>query len=136
MGKKQNNKQNQRRLEDKVQSSCSVISSQSFIQGDIKSQDDLLVSGHLEGDVECSGMVRISQEGRIQGNIISRFLIIEGRVNGNIKEAEQIEIRKKGQLYGNIFAKRLAMAEESVFQGQISMTEKGGEPTHFVEKRE
>jgi len=136
MGKKQNSTQNQRRLEDKVQSSCSVIASQSSIQGNIKSRDDLLVSGQLTGDIECSGLVRIGQEGRIQGNILSRFVIIEGRVNGDIKEAEQIEIRKNGQVLGNIFTKSLAMAEGSVFQGQINMKEKGGKPTHFVEKRE
>jgi len=136
MGKKQKNNQNQRRLEDKVQSSCSVIASKSSIQGNIKSQDDLLISGKLKGDIECTGLVRIGREGLIQGNILSRFIIIEGHVKGDIKEAEQIELRENGQVVGNIFTKSLAMAEGSVFQGKINMTEKGSEPIHFVEKRE
>ncbi len=131
-----NQNKSQRRLEDRIQASFSVITSQSIIQGDIKSKDDLLISGQLEGNIKCSGLVRIGPEGRIKGSILSPFIIIEGRIKGNIKEAEQIEIRKTGQVHGDIFTKSLAMAEGSVFQGQINMTEKGGKPTRFVEKRE
>jgi cytoskeletal protein CcmA (bactofilin family) len=136
MGKKQNKSPKQRRLEDKEQSSCSVIAAQSFIEGNIKSQDDLLVSGRIIGDIECSGMVRLGQEGQIKGDIHSRFIIIEGELIGDIKEAEQLEIRKNGQIQGNITTKSLAMAEGSALQGNINMSKKGGKPIHFVEKRQ
>ncbi|MBD3413636.1 MAG: hypothetical protein GF421_04290 [Candidatus Aminicenantes bacterium] len=136
MGKKQNKKHFKRRLEDQVQSSCSVIASQSFVQGNVKSQDDLLISGRLKGDIQCRGMVRLGQDGEVQGDIQSRFAIIEGELNGDIKDAEQVEIRKTGNIQGNIFTKSLAMAEGSVFQGKIKMADKGGKPTHFKEKRE
>jgi len=136
MGKKQKSNPKQRRLEDKVQSSCSIIAPQSSFQGNIKTQDDLLISGFLKGDVKCSGMVRVTQEGRIQGDIRSHFIIIEGELNGDIKEAEQVETRKTGQIKGNITTSSLAMAEGSIFQGNINMSTKGSQPTHFKERRE
>lgn len=135
MGKKQDNKPKQRRLEDKVQSSFSVIAVQSSIQGNIKSQDDLLISGRLIGDIECSGMVRLGQQGQIKGDIRSPFIIIEGELNGNIKQAQQVEIRETGQIHGNITTQSLAIAEGSFFQGNINMSKKDSKPTQFVEKR-
>jgi len=133
---KKNKNQKQRRLEDKVQSSCSVIAAQSYVEGRIKTQDDLLVSGRFNGDIECSGLVRLGQGGKLQGDIHSRYIIIEGQLTGDIKEAEQVEIRQNGKMNGNITTHSLAMAEGSVFQGNIRMSQKGGKPTHFVERRQ
>jgi cytoskeletal protein CcmA (bactofilin family) len=136
LGKKQKNQQEKRRLEDKVQPNYSIIASQSSFIGNVKGKDDFLISGRLEGNVECKGMVRLSPGGQVQGDIHGKFVIIEGEINGNINRAVQVEIRESGCIKGNITTEKLAIAEGSFFQGKINMSQKGDKPTRFVEKRE
>lgn len=136
LGKKQKNQQEKRRLEDKVQPNYSIIASQSSFLGNIKGKDDFLISGRLEGNVNCKGMVRLSPGSQIQGDIDGKYVIIEGELNGNIKKAVQVEIRESGHIKGNITTEKLAIAEGSFFQGKINMPQKEDKITHFVEKRE
>ena len=135
MGKKQKNQPEERRIEDKVQLTQSVIAPDTSFKGNIKGRDDLIVSGSLEGDIQSSGIVKVHKTGSVKGNINGRFVVFAGKLDGDIEKAEQVEIQPTARINGNITTSRLAIAEGSFLQGEIHMPQKQ-EPHRFVDKRQ
>lgn len=135
MGKKQKNQPEERRMEDNVQRLQSIIAPDTSFKGNITGQDDLIISGSLEGDIQSSGLVKVNKIGSIKGNITGRFIVFAGKLDGDIKKAEQVEIQPSARINGNITTTRLAIAEGSFLQGKIHMPPKQ-EPHRFVDKRQ
>ncbi len=135
MGKKQKDQPEERRIEDKVQHTQSVIAPDTSFKGNINGRDDLIVSGKIEGDIQSNGMVKVNKSGSVQGNITGRFIVFAGKLDGDIKKAEQVEIQPTARINGNITTSRLAIAEGSFLQGKIHMPQKQ-EPHRFVDKRQ
>ncbi len=135
MGKKQKDQPEERRMEDKVQPTQSVIAANTSFKGNITCRDDLIISGSIEGDIQSTGLVRINKSGSVKGDITGRFIVFAGKLDGDIKKAEQLEIQPTARINGNITTSRLAIAEGSFLQGNIHMPQKQ-EPHRFVEKRQ
>ena len=125
-----------RRLEDKIGSEESVISASTQFKGEISGIESVRIAGQIEGDIKSDRLVWIQRGGHIKGDIDSRHVIIEGKLTGNITGAEHVEIRAEAQATGNIQTNKIAMAEGSLFKGEIHMPRKVDKPTHFVEKRQ
>ncbi len=125
-----------RRVEDKVEPEESYVAPGTKFVGNIVGPEGIRVSGHLKGNIRSEGLVWIQKEGKVEGNIKSRFAIIEGKLKGHIDSSEHVEIRADGHVVGNIQTDRIAVAEGSFFQGEIQMPGKEDEPIRFVEKRQ
>src|SRR5215471_2495110 len=72
------------------------------IKGEIRSQEELLVDGEVEGSVESQSLITVGTHGKVKANIKAREVIIYGWVQGNVDALEKIAIRDKGSLVGDI----------------------------------
>lgn len=124
-----------RRLEDRVISPESTIAAGTKFLGNIKGAEGISLSGQLEGNITSQGLVRIHRDAKMTGMIKAPFVIIEGKLTGNISSAEQVELRSGSRMSGNIKTARVAIAEDSFFEGKINMPVQDSEPQTFVEKR-
>jgi cytoskeletal protein CcmA (bactofilin family) len=106
---------------DSIESSGTVIASDTRFTGTITCRDQILVAGIVEGDIDCGGIVRIANKGKIIANVYARTVIIEGEINGNIESAEYVELRSGGRLIGNLKAAKIRMAPGSYFDGEVTM---------------
>ena len=128
-------KEEKRRMEDKVGPTESVVAPGSKFKGTISGSDSILISGYFNGEVNSERVVRIDSDGKVVGTIKAPFVIIEGELKGNVESAEHVELRSDCRMTGNINTEKMAMAEGSFFQGDINMTGKDKKPIVFVEKR-
>ncbi len=102
-----------------------VIGTTVSIKGDMTSEEDLHIEGHLEGKIESRRhSVTIGKNGRIKGDIYARIITIEGSVEGNLYGEEQLVVRQSGSVRGNIIAPRVALEDGSNFKGSIDMSPK------------
>ena len=106
---------------DLVDSSGTVIASDTRFKGTITCRDQILVAGIVEGDIDCGGIVRIANRGKIIANVYARTVIIEGEINGNIESAEYVELRSQGRLIGNLKAAKIRMVPGCYFDGEVTM---------------
>jgi cytoskeletal protein CcmA (bactofilin family) len=106
---------------DLIESSGTVIASDTRFKGTITCRDQILVAGIVEGDIDCGGIVRIAHKGKIIANVYARTVIIEGEINGNIESAEYVELRSEGRLIGNLKAAKIRMAPGCYFDGEVTM---------------
>ena len=73
-----------------------------YIKGEIRSREELLVDGDVEGLVESESLLTVGPNGKVRANIKAREVIIFGSVRGDVEVIGKIAIREQGSLIGNI----------------------------------
>ncbi|MFW5955338.1 MAG: bactofilin family protein, partial [Rhodothermales bacterium] len=74
----------------------------------------------------AEGKVVISQEGEVEGELISSSADVSGYVNGDVRVEERLLLKSTARLEGNIFTHRLVMEEGAFFDGKCEMERQSG----------
>lgn len=133
--KNKKNKTSKRRVEDQADTIKTIIAQDIRIKGTLTESSGMRISGFLEGSIDSKGLVWVDKNGKISGPIKARWVIAEGEINGDIESSEKTELRSGCRVTGNIACKKIALAEDSFFQGEIQMTSPKDRPLSFVKKR-
>src|ERR1700756_1659310 len=72
-----------------------ILSSDVEIKGSIKFQKELLIDGKVEGEIHSDGVLTISENADIRGEIKTKSITVFGKVQGNISVAERCELKAK-----------------------------------------
>jgi cytoskeletal protein CcmA (bactofilin family) len=91
------------------------------IIGDIRTNEELLIDGEVEGSVESHSLLTVGPKGTVRANIKAREVIIFGKVQGNVEVAEKIAIREEGSLVGDIKAAGIGIDDGAYFKGSIDI---------------
>jgi len=125
-----------RRLEDRSSQGDSVVSAQAVFKGEISGRAGARIAGEMYGDVRCDGLVWIKGTGRVEGNIVSDYVILEGALEGDVGPSLQVELRATARMRGNIRTRLLAIAAGTQFEGRIDMAMSNIAHSRFTEKRQ
>ena len=102
------------------------------INGDIVSQEPLLVEGEVQGSVQLLHSLTVGKGGKIRANIKARDVTIFGSVEGNVEVNGKIAIRENGTLIGDIRSAGIVIDDGAYFKGSIDIvrpaTAKPGKP--------
>ena len=83
-----------------VAASCELV-------GDVHFSDELLVNGVVKGNIYAEpgskSIVRISQKGKVHGEIRVPRIIVNGEVFGDIWADKHIELAAKAEVKGNVY---------------------------------
>ncbi len=91
------------------------------IKGEIRSREELLVDGEVEGLLESASLIRVGPNGKVRANIKAREVVIYGSVRGDVEVAEKIAIREQGSLIGNIKSAGISIDDGAYFKGSIDI---------------
>jgi cytoskeletal protein CcmA (bactofilin family) len=96
-----------------------------FIKGDLSGDEDLVIEGRVEGQVDLlKHNVTVGKNGRLRADVRGRTVIIEGEVDGNVFAQEQVILKQSGAVRGNLTAPRVVLEDGSRFKGSIDMEPK------------
>lgn len=115
--------------------SATLISAGTVLQGDLKSESDLRIDGTIHGNVTSKAKIVVGPSGFVEGNIQGAHADITGKVVGNISVKELAQLRSKSSVHGNITAINLHIESGASFNGQSTMTT-GNNVVHMVEEVE
>ncbi|MBR2362395.1 MAG: polymer-forming cytoskeletal protein [Spirochaetaceae bacterium] len=93
------------------------IGSGSAVSGDVKIAGFVTVHGDLDGDLEATGKVIVSEEGRVRGNITAKSAIIGGVVEGNVTAPDLIQLFETAAVIGDLSTKKLKLEDGVLFHG-------------------
>jgi len=102
-----------------------IIGAGTVIEGKIRSQGNFRIDGKLVGEVSASESLSVGVSGEVEGNITAKNITIGGKIRGTINASEKLVLEGKSVIRGDIRATRLVIDEGSIFDGRVSMTEKG-----------
>jgi len=91
------------------------------IKGEIRSREELLVDGEVEGTLESESLLTVGPNGKVRANIKAREVVIFGAVRGNIEVSEKIAIRQQGSLVGDIKTAGISIDDGAYFKGSIDI---------------
>ena len=98
----------------------STIGSNTHIKGDIQGDGGLRVDGIVEGSIELTGNLVVSESAKIRAEIKATNISVAGAVQGNIT-ATRVEILDTGRVWGDLTVKSLLVNEGAYFRGQTFM---------------
>lgn len=100
--------------------SMATVGKSLIVKGTIRGQEDLVIDGRLEGDVELpENRLTIGVTGHVQGSVRAREIVILGTVQGNLEASERIEIKKNAKVIGDMKAQRPVIEDEAYFKGNV-----------------
>ena len=91
------------------------------IKGEIRTREELLVDGDVEGLLESQSLLTVGPNGKVRGNIKAREVAIFGSVRGNVEVTEKIAIRDQGSLIGDIKGAGISIDDGAYFKGSIDI---------------
>ncbi len=107
-----------------VRDSINAIGEFITIIGDVSGKEDVVVDGHIEGNMNfLKFLVVIGKSGRVNADIAAREIVIEGEVKGDLHASELINIKPSGKVTGNIRALQVVLSQGCQFKGSVDMAE-------------
>jgi len=98
-----------------------VIGASMNIKGEIRSREELMVDGEVEGHLESESLLTVGPNGKVRANIKAREVVIFGAVRGNVEVSEKIAIRERGSLVGDIKTAGISIDDGAYFKGSIDI---------------
>lgn len=98
-----------------------VIGAGITIEGEITSDEDVLVQGTLRGKLTAKDAVTIEPGGIVEADIASGPVAVAGIVTGNISSSDRVDLQNGAKVVGNVKATRITIADGAQFKGNVDM---------------
>jgi cytoskeletal protein CcmA (bactofilin family) len=93
------------------------------IKGDVTAQEDLVISGRVEGSISIENhSVTVKPGAELVADIEARTILIGGQVMGVLSASESIELQPSADVEGELMAAALRVSEGAVFNGKAHTT--------------
>jgi cytoskeletal protein CcmA (bactofilin family) len=98
-----------------------IIGSGITIEGEITSDEDVVVAGTVRGKLSAEGPVTVDTGAVVEADIAAASLSVGGNVTGNVTASERVDLLAGGRLIGDVKAARLTIADGASFKGNVDM---------------
>jgi len=91
------------------------------IEGSVKTESDIRIDGHLNGDIDCKGKLIVGPTGVLDGKINCVNAVVEGTVKGNLTVKELLHVKETANINGEIVTDKLIVQAGAVFNVKCQM---------------
>jgi cytoskeletal protein CcmA (bactofilin family) len=98
-----------------------VIGAGITIDGEVTSDEDVIVQGTLRGKLVAKDAVSIEQGAAVEADISGGPVTVAGSVTGNINSSDRVDLQTGGKVIGNVKATRITIADGAQFKGNVDM---------------
>ena len=98
-----------------------LIGNGTTVKGDIESNGDIRIDGHLIGSLKSNGKVVIGQTGVMEGDLNCKQAEISGVVKGNIITDELTALKSTSKVEVDLTTKQLLIEVGAQFTGKCVM---------------
>ena len=96
----------------------SRIGESAKFKGDIHSDEDLLIDGQVEGEIDIpKHMLVIGTTSSVKANIQARSLVVQGELIGKVQVSERTQITATGRLNGDLVTGRIVIEDGGRLRG-------------------
>lgn len=99
-----------------------MIGQGTVIDGTVRAQSDLRISGTVKGTVQVAGRVVVTGEGVIEGEVIAANAHVDGKVEGTVTVEARLVLGGTAVIQGDIRTSKLVVEDGAVFTGKCDMS--------------
>lgn len=100
-----------------------LISAKTRIEGDIHFEGGLRVDGQVKGNLTAAGgqpgMLMISEQARLEGEVRAAQAVINGTILGTVHVSDRLELQPKARITGDVHYRTLEMHPGAVVEGRL-----------------
>lgn len=101
--------------------SINILGSGTEVTGNIKSNGDFRIDGHLKGNIEVKGKLVVGASGLVDGEVFCQTADISGNLKGKINVSELLTLKSTSRITGDIITGKIAIEPDAQFTGTCSM---------------
>jgi cytoskeletal protein CcmA (bactofilin family) len=95
------------------------------IQGEISSDEDLLIEGRVGGQIVIrNATLTIGPQARVEADVRGARVQVLGAIQGSIAATERIELAPTAAVVGDLSANRIVVIDGATFNGRIDMDQR------------
>ncbi len=98
-----------------------IIGAGITIEGEITSDEDVVVQGTLRGKLRAKEGVTVEAGAVVEADITAGPLTVAGAVTGNIQSTDRVDLQAGSRVIGNVKAARITIADGAQFKGNVDM---------------
>lgn len=98
-----------------------TLAAGTIVEGSLELKSNLRLEGEVTGEVICEGVLVMSKEAKITGNIECAELKSEGKILGNVVASDRIELKEASDLQGDVKCQSIEIDKGATFNGQCTM---------------
>ncbi|MCY3879620.1 MAG: polymer-forming cytoskeletal protein [Rhodobacteraceae bacterium] len=98
-------------------SAPSILSTDLFLNGNLKSDSDVKIDGRIDGDVNAK-LIQVGEKAIIKGQIVANEVIVDGRVRGQIR-GNRVRLNGSAHVEGEIIHETIAIEAGALFEGTV-----------------
>ena len=98
-----------------------VIGAGITIEGEVSSEDEVVVQGTIRGKLHGKDRVAIEHGAVVEADVTSGPLTVAGTVTGNITSHDRVDLQSGARVIGNVKATRITIADGAQFKGNVDM---------------
>ena len=91
------------------------------IEGEITSEDNIVVQGTVKGKLTTSQPVFIENSATLEADVNADSVEISGQLTGNVSAATRVELKSDAKVIGDVQSPRILIADGALFKGNIDM---------------
>ncbi|WP_372941670.1 polymer-forming cytoskeletal protein [Shewanella sp.] len=94
----------------------SFIAQECHLTGKLIFSGDVLIAGHVSGDIQAQGNVTIETSGTVDGDILCRELMIAGQSSGEAR-CKKMTLHEQGTFEGDAYCEQIEILDGGQFLG-------------------
>jgi len=98
-----------------------VVGANVNLVGTIHDANEIIVHGHVEGEVVSQKSINITETALVKGPVTAELIQVAGQINGAVTAAGKLEIMPTGKIFGSITTKNLSIHPGAIFVGKSTM---------------
>jgi cytoskeletal protein CcmA (bactofilin family) len=98
-----------------------VIGAGITIEGEISTDDDVVVAGIVRGKLTAKEGVHIEHGATVEADVTGGSLVIAGSLTGNVTAGDRVDLQSGARVIGNVKAARVTIADGAQFKGNVDM---------------
>jgi len=98
-----------------------VIGQGMTIEGEVSSDEEIIVAGVVRGKLQVDGALTIEAGGVVEADVGATSVAVSGSITGNVTATERVDLLAGGRLVGDVKAARVTIADGAVFKGNVDM---------------
>jgi cytoskeletal protein CcmA (bactofilin family) len=98
-----------------------VIGAGITIEGDISTEEDVVVAGTVRGKLSAKEGVTIEHGATVEADVAGGSFAVAGALTGNVTASDRVDLQSGARVIGNVKAARVTIADGAQFKGNVDM---------------
>jgi cytoskeletal protein CcmA (bactofilin family) len=98
-----------------------IIGQGIVIEGEVTSDEAVIVAGTVRGKLTVDGPVTIEASGVVEADIGATSLSNGGSITGNVVVGDRVDLLSGSRLVGDVKSARVTIADGAMFKGNVDM---------------